>query len=473
LSLYGSEATVTVRQSVTVTRDGRTQSAEGTSIDKWVRQDSGWKLKESLESSTELKESPTDPETSKQVAAELRRRAVPLTTAEAGNPYQDLVAFGKAVGDARVVALGEATHGTREIFQMKHRLLEYLVREKGFTVFAIEANWPESIAADRYIKTGEGDPRKALAGMYFWTWQTEEVLAMVEWMRAYNQAAGSRPLVSFTSFDMQTYTVALERVSDYIKKYGPTDASAVEASYKALRVLAAGTERNDPRFTDALVQALSVVKLLLLRWQALTRASGEAAFREALQAARIVSQAIRLKSPGAGADYRDQMMAANVEWLANEAFRKEKIVLWAHNGHVTVDRSVSGRPMGNWLREALGDRLYVLGFAIHKGDVRAMALENGRMSGLTNSPVPAAPAGTGTAMLSAVGLPIFFADLKSLAAGGGTLGSWLGQPHLFRECGAVWSRDGAANANMVSTVLSSSYDGLIFLEDTRAARGLP
>ncbi len=147
---------------------------------------------------------PTDPETVKRVAAELRQRAVPLTTAEAGNPYQDLAAFGKAIGDARVVALGEATHGTREIFQMKHRLLEYLVKEKGFTVFAIEANWPESMAVDRYIKTGEGDPRKALADMYFWTWQTEEVLAMVEWMRAYNQAAGSRPQVSFTSFDMQT-----------------------------------------------------------------------------------------------------------------------------------------------------------------------------------------------------------------------------------------------------------------------------
>ncbi len=214
------------------------------------------------------------------------------------------------------------------------------------------------------------------------------------------------------------------------------------------------------------------MKLLESRRKVLTQASGETAFREALQAARIVVQASRNRSPGASADYRDQMMAANVEWLAGEAFPNQKIVLWAHNGHVKADKSGSSRPMGNWLREVFGDKLYVLGFAIHKGDVRAMTLESARMSGLASSPVPAAPPGTGTAVLSAVGLPIFFADLKSVTARDGMLLSWLGQPHLFRQCGAAWSRDDAGSSNMISEVLSSSYDGLIFLEDTHAARGL-
>lgn len=224
--------------------------------------------------------------------------------------------------------------------------------------------------------------------------------------------------------------------------------------------------------TDASVQAEGVVKLLESRRKVLTQGSGEGAFREALQAARIVGQASRLRSPGASSDYRDQMMAENVEWLAGEAFPNRKIVLWAHNGHVNAGQSGPYRPMGSWLREAFGNTLYVLGFAIHKGDVRAVTLENGRSSGLISSPVPAAPPGTGTAVLSAVGLPIFFADLKSAIAGDGMIQSWLGQPHLFRQCGAVWNRDDAANSNMTSEVLSSSYDGLIFLEDTRAARGL-
>ena len=74
------------------------------------------------------------------------------------------------VGDAHLVALGEATHGTREFFQLKHRILELLVRERGFNVFAIEATMPEAFAVNDYVLTGRGDPAKALAGLYFWTW---------------------------------------------------------------------------------------------------------------------------------------------------------------------------------------------------------------------------------------------------------------------------------------------------------------
>src|SRR5205807_1370637 len=88
----------------------------------------------------------TDAATTQAVAEALRRHAAPLTSAQARQEDRDLAAFGKAVGNSRIVSLGEATHGSREFFQMKHRLLEYLVREKGFTVFAIEANWPESLA---------------------------------------------------------------------------------------------------------------------------------------------------------------------------------------------------------------------------------------------------------------------------------------------------------------------------------------
>ena len=68
--------------------------------------------------------------------------------------------------------MGEATHGTHEFFQLKHRMLEFLVERMGFTVFGIEANWPESLAVNDYVLNGNGDPAKALAGFYFWTWNT-------------------------------------------------------------------------------------------------------------------------------------------------------------------------------------------------------------------------------------------------------------------------------------------------------------
>lgn len=150
----------------------------------------------------------------------IRTNAIPLKTVEAGQGSDDLRPIGKIVGDARIVALGEATHGTREFFQLKHRMLEFLVREKGFTIFSIEASMPEAYRLNDYVLEGKGDPAVLLKGMYFWTWDTEEVLAMIRWMREYNRTAERK--VQFTGFDMQTPTVALEIVGDYLR---PRDAA--------------------------------------------------------------------------------------------------------------------------------------------------------------------------------------------------------------------------------------------------------
>jgi erythromycin esterase-like protein len=149
----------------------------------------------------------------------IRNHAVPLTTAEAGHGFADMQPLRSIVGEARVVELGEATHGSREFFQMKHRMLEFLASEMGFTIFSIEANMPEAYRLNDYVLTGKGDPKVLLKGMYFWTWDTEEVLSMIEWMRAFNQSGKGR--VEFTGFDMQTPDVALDIVSRFVKQYDP------------------------------------------------------------------------------------------------------------------------------------------------------------------------------------------------------------------------------------------------------------
>ncbi|HUP18578.1 MAG TPA: erythromycin esterase family protein, partial [Gemmatimonadota bacterium] len=119
------------------------------------------------------------------VRAWIRDHAIALTATEPGNGFADLQPLRQIVGDARIVALGEATHGTREFFQLKHRMLEFLVSEMDFNIFAIEASLTEALDVNRYVLSGEGDPARALAGMYFWTWDTEEVLALIRWMREY------------------------------------------------------------------------------------------------------------------------------------------------------------------------------------------------------------------------------------------------------------------------------------------------
>jgi TonB family protein len=163
----------------------------------------------------------------------ISEHAVRLQTPEAGNGFADMQPLKKMIGNARIVSLGEATHGTREFFQLKHRMLEFLASEMGFTIFSIEANMPEAYRLNDYVLNGNGDPAKLIKGMYFWTWDTQEVLDMVLWMREFNKSGKGR--VQFTGFDMQTPNVAADIVRDFVDK-------------------------NDPEYADALRKASDVAK---------------------------------------------------------------------------------------------------------------------------------------------------------------------------------------------------------------------
>jgi erythromycin esterase-like protein len=158
--------------------------------------------------------------------------AIRLSTVEAGHGFEDLQPLKKVIGDARIVSLGEATHGTREFFQLKHRLLEFLATEMGFSIFSIEASMPESYRVNDFVLTGEGDPARLLKGMYFWTWNTEEVLDMILWIREFNQSG--RGKLEFTGFDMQTPTVAEAIVRRFVRA---NDPAYIEDMNRAAKVV--------------------------------------------------------------------------------------------------------------------------------------------------------------------------------------------------------------------------------------------
>jgi erythromycin esterase len=98
----------------------------------------------------------------------LADHAISLATLQPGSGTADLAPLKAMIGDARVVAIGEATHGSAEFFLLRHRLLELLAGELGFTVVAIEAGWADAFAADEYVFRGKGDPVKVLAGLRYW-----------------------------------------------------------------------------------------------------------------------------------------------------------------------------------------------------------------------------------------------------------------------------------------------------------------
>ncbi len=169
--------------------------------------------------------------------------AVRLKTPEAGNGFADMQPLKKIIGNARIVSLGEATHGTREFFQLKHRMLEFLATEMGFTIFSIEANMPEAYRLNDYVLNGVGDPARLLKGMYFWTWDTQEVLEMIQWMREFNKSGKGR--VQFTGFDMQTPDVAAVIVRDFVTK---NDTAYVGGLTQAIEQMKVTPQLQGPSF---------------------------------------------------------------------------------------------------------------------------------------------------------------------------------------------------------------------------------
>src|SRR5262249_5518051 len=183
----------------------------------------------------------------------------------------------------------------------------------------------------------------------------------------------------------------------------------------------------------------------------------------AIQNARVVLQCMQLK---AGTVTRDQSMAENVKWILDNN-PGEKIVLWAHNGHVSA-ASVGGfKPMGAALRKMFGAQMVVFGFAFNQGSFQAVEPNKG----LHDFTVGPAPAGSLDATLAAAGIPLLALDLRGIPKGS-PAATWLSEPHKTRSIGAVFSRDSAAQY-LSELNAPESFDVILFVEKTTAARKNP
>lgn len=133
----------------------------------------------------------------------LRTHAILFQTVDPSGDLADLQPLAPVIGDAGIVGVGEATHGTREHFLFKHRLLRFLVTQKGFRALAFESPWPTGLPLNQYVLGGEGDPERLLGKAVFGVWYTREVLDMVRWMREYNATVPPDQRVEFVGIDMQ------------------------------------------------------------------------------------------------------------------------------------------------------------------------------------------------------------------------------------------------------------------------------
>ena len=406
----------------------------------------------------------------------LAARSSPVLSVDAGAPgtekFADLAAFGGIVGDARVVALGEATHGTSEFFRVKHRLLAYLVERAGFRVFAIEANQLAVEPINEYVQGGSGDVQNLMRAM-FRVWNTEEMRDLIEWMRAYNVENPGR-MVEFIGFDMQDPRAPIDSVSAFLGRVEPTLlpwADSLYASYREAWREASypqgATEVRQSWYANAR-QVYERVHGYRDRWLATADALADSvAIEWVVQNANVAQQAA-LGALTMDFATRDSAMAENIRWALDRRPDETRIVVWAHDGHISRAAHEwanywGGGSMGGELSKLFGDEYRAFGLLTYAGSY------SGAMgSDIIDTQLFPAPEGSLEEALHRVGQrlgsPLLIADIRSAARDPAR--AWLLEPRLIRMIG--YAAEDFAFASPIS--IGGQFDGVVFVDTTSPSR---
>jgi erythromycin esterase len=408
-----------------------------------------------------------------EVVSWIQSHAIQVSIDARDGAFADAGVLTRLIGSARVVGVGEATHGTSEFFRFKARLFEFLVEEMGFTVIGVEANWSDCLAVNDFVRDGTGDPEAAVLGMNFWTIGTEEVLELVRWMRAYNADPRHERKLRFAGFDMQFADEASRRLTAYLKDVDPAFGHDELATLETLAAVDTLPDRS--RAAEICARSIPSVadlgrRLSERKAQYLAR-SGDAGWRRAVGCARILGQAIQLQAIGQSRKLRDQKMAENVAWILDDEGLGTRMMLWAHNSHVSAALENGGpASMGSHLRETFGSRYFVIGQAFGEGGFVA---RDGRDSGQPSGggklgPFTIGPAEPGSldGTLAATGISAFVVPVGEKA---GSAGRWLHSAQTMRAIGSTFSGEGKMGRVIVPAI---DYDAIAFFQKTTPAKPL-
>lgn len=418
----------------------------------------------------------TDP-----VVAWLRQHADRLATFAPGGSDADLQPLAAMVGNANIVGLGEATHGTHEIIEMKARLMEFLVTQMHFTTFVMENPWGFSRLVDAYINGGTQPLADVMRAGLYTSWQTQEYADMLTWMRAYNADPAHTTKLHFYGMDIQYVTQGdFDAVEGYVRSvdasqlarvqqlYASINASALPYAFGYLRL--SGQTRQQYQ-----QQAQQVYDLLSTHQQTYTSRSAANAFALALQNARIIVQFATLMSEGGvgavtGYIQRDAFMAENVSWIYDHlavpaqagAGGSPKLIVWAHDAHIANDAAYEAdfkagiKNMGAMLRARFQSAYLPIGTAFYQGAITAFG------QGTSTQAVGAAGEGTYNYTLEQVGFSPYLVDLRTTPPG--AVSKWANGPSVF----VYYGRD-AENLSDYGP-LKQWFDVLVFIRDSTPSR---
>lgn len=421
----------------------------------------------------------------------LAKHAVPMKNLEGNSNLDDLLPLEKILKNVRVVGLGEATHGTREFFQAKNRVIEFLVTRMGFNIVSIEASAPACMNINDYVVEGEGDPAKALASQGFSQLDTEDELALLEWLRRHNRALPEARRVRFVGFDMQGgYQYAINAILELLRKGAPDQIAAASQALAALkeqsdRPMPIASESPEDKARDA-SRLEAMYSFLSANREKLIRETSRWDYDAALLDARVlvegaqfqIAMAKRKEKAAlfAAVGLRDVYMAENIGIELKMMGPGARIIASGHNGHIQAGPWGAGIPgmpgaripaMGEFLRKTYGEAYYAIGTDFDRGSFQALG-QSGKGMELQEFTLPPAPEGSLAWYMKAAG-ESYFANLRS-APRRGPVANWLTNPIPMTVVTGAFTNGHKREEVEEPVVLKQFFDGLIFVEKTTRSR---
>ncbi|MFW6331216.1 MAG: erythromycin esterase family protein, partial [Gemmatimonadota bacterium] len=322
-----------------------------------------------------------------------RPRSLPELMEESAEPFDDLARADLApllqrIGDARLVLIGEASHGTSEFYRLRARITRELIERKGFRFVAAEADWPDAAEIDAYVRHHPDHRPGAKPFQRFprWMWANTDVLEFVHWLRDHNEGrSDGNGMAGFHGLDLYSMHSSIEAVLEYLDDVDPDAAAVARDRYACLTPW-----QNDPALYGRAVltgsfdqcedDVVLMLKDLMDKRMEYVRRDGRR-FVDAIQNARLVANAekyyrIMYRGSVSSWNLRDQHMFDTLSMLLQVYGPGAKGVVWAHNSHLgdasaTAMGARGEHNVGQLVREAHGADAYLIGFGTHTGTVAA------------------------------------------------------------------------------------------------------
>ena len=388
----------------------------------------------------------------------------PLTSGVAGGAFDDLRPIADLVGSAKVVGLGESAHGSSELFRLKHRLIEFLVTELGFTAIAFEASHAGCLAIDTYVRDGAGDPAAALTGQGYTAWDCDEVLDLIQTIRRHNATIGRDRAVAFWGLDSGYNAAGRRIVGRRLDGIGPELRAHSLDAFDTLAQLEPEWpfRLNEPEYEGPLRETNQTLEELDQALKSSERADDDPEVRRLLTMMR--------RWTGPDRHDRSRQMGETLIDLDDQSPNECRVVVWAHNGHVGRGANPTAPTLGDLLTERFGIDYVPLALEFGSGSVHMRNLDADLASGeLVAKAVDPAPIGSLPWCLEATGHLVLAANLRDRSTDP-VLDRWLGEPQA--EHGIGWTYTDSSQY-YEQWHLAAKYDGIAFVRSSSPSHPTP